>query len=38
MLRHQKVLADVVARDPNVEGLLSRVGGGPLRAGANTGA
>lgn len=36
MVPHQKAVADIVARDPNVEGTMSRVGGGG-RGGSNSG-
>jgi HAE1 family hydrophobic/amphiphilic exporter-1 len=36
MVPHQKAVADIVARDPNVEGIMNRVGGGG-RGGSNTG-
>jgi hydrophobic/amphiphilic exporter-1 (mainly G- bacteria), HAE1 family len=36
MTAHQKAIADIVARDPNVEATMSRVGGGG-RGGANSG-
>jgi hydrophobic/amphiphilic exporter-1 (mainly G- bacteria), HAE1 family len=37
MVKHQKAVADIVVRDPNVEGIMSRVGGGGGRGSGNTG-
>jgi hydrophobic/amphiphilic exporter-1 (mainly G- bacteria), HAE1 family len=37
MVRHQQQVADIVAKDPNVAGLSSNVGGGPFGGGLNTG-
>jgi hydrophobic/amphiphilic exporter-1 (mainly G- bacteria), HAE1 family len=37
MAKHQKVLADIVAKDPNVDGFVSRVGGGGGRGATNGG-
>ena len=37
MVKYQKQLADIAARDPNVEGVMSSVGGGGARTGTNTG-
>jgi hydrophobic/amphiphilic exporter-1 (mainly G- bacteria), HAE1 family len=36
MVPHQKAVADMVVRDPNVEGIMTRVGGGG-RGGSNSG-
>jgi len=37
MVKYQKQLADIASRDPNVEGVMSSVGGGGARTGTNTG-
>ncbi|HEY2906836.1 MAG TPA: efflux RND transporter permease subunit [Vicinamibacterales bacterium] len=37
MVRHQQQVADIVAKDPNVSGFSSNVGGGPGGGGLNTG-
>src|SRR3954452_12993854 len=37
MVRHQQEVSDVVAKDPNVAGLSSNVGGGPGGGGLNQG-
>jgi len=37
MVKYQKQLADIASRDPNVEGVMSSVGGGGARNGTNTG-
>ena len=37
MVQYQKQVADFVAKDPNVEGVMSSVGAGGARSGTNTG-
>ncbi|MEO7055078.1 MAG: efflux RND transporter permease subunit [Rhizomicrobium sp.] len=37
MVKYQKQLADIASRDPNIEGVMSSVGGGGARTGTNTG-
>ena len=37
MVKYQKQLADIASRDPNIEGVMSSVGGGGARNGTNTG-
>ena len=37
MRRHQQEAADIIARDPNVDGFMSSVGSGGVRGGANSG-
>src|SRR5581483_11270301 len=37
MVRHQQEVAEIVAKDPNVAGYSSNVGGGPGGGGSNTG-
>lgn len=37
MVEHQKALSDIVAGDPNVEAVMSRVGGGGARGSSNSG-
>jgi HAE1 family hydrophobic/amphiphilic exporter-1 len=37
MVKYQRQLADIASRDPNIEGVMSSVGGGGARNGTNTG-
>ena len=37
MRRHQQQVADIIARDPNVDGFMSSVGSGGVRGGSNSG-
>jgi HAE1 family hydrophobic/amphiphilic exporter-1 len=37
MVKYQKQLADIASHDPNIEGVMSSVGGGGARTGTNTG-
>jgi HAE1 family hydrophobic/amphiphilic exporter-1 len=37
MVRHQREVAEIVAKDPNIAGYSSNVGGGPGGGGSNTG-
>ncbi len=37
MVKYQKQLADIASADPNVQGVMSSVGGGGARTGTNTG-